>query len=153
MTIAGCRSTRHTAVVGPPDAKPPEAAAPEPLREVVGFNATVEGVSVSGQLRMVQDSALWLSAYKIIEVGRALATRDSVWISAPLMDVHFAGTYADLSRKAARTITFDELQRMATSDNAEAELSRLAGQLGFSATIRITSRRRVDSLTLPFRKD
>ena len=42
---------------------------------------------------------------------------------------------------------------MATSDNAEAELSRLAGQLGFSATIRITSRRRVDSLTLPFRKD
>lgn len=151
--MTGCRSARHTATTPPPaEVGAADEAMPEPMREVVGFSATVEGVGVSGQLRMVQDSALWLSVSKLIEVGRGLATADSVWISAPLMDVYFAGTYADLSRKAGRTITFAELQRMATSDNAETELSRLAAQLGFDATIRITSRRRVESLSLPFRK-
>lgn len=149
MTLAGCRSTRHAVVA--PELEP----APEPQlleRTVVGFSASVDGIDVNGQLRMVQDSALWLSVSKLIELGRGLATTDSVWVSAPMMDVSFAGTYVDLSRRVGRTITFDALQRMALADDAEAQLTRLATELGFNATVRITSRRKVDSLSLPFRK-
>lgn len=156
LTLAGCRSSRHAATGERPAATGTDTTetveTPKTERTVTNFDATFEGVSLNGQLRIVEDSALWVSISKLVEVGRGLATQDSVWISAPLMDVYFAGTYTDLSRKAGRTLTFDKLQQMALSDNAEQELRRLAAALGFDATVRITSRRKVDRLSLPYRK-
>lgn len=160
LFAAGCRSSRQAATApnagaaAPGQAATPgaEAAPAAKERTVTNFDATFEGVGMNGQLRIVQDSALWVSVTKLIEVGRGLATRDSVWISAPILDVRFAGTYADLSRKAGRTLTFDKLQQMALSDNAEQELQRLAAELGFNAKVRITSRRKVDRLGVPFKK-
>lgn len=161
LATAGCRSSRQAAnaPAGADSTAPGQTAAPAAEaapaakeRTVTNFDATFEGIGMNGQLRIVQDSALWVSVTKIIEVGRGLATRDSVWISAPILDVRFAGTYADLSRKAGRKLTFDKLQQMALADNAEQELQRLAAELGFNAKVHITSRRKVDRLGVPFRK-
>lgn len=152
LLAASCRSTRHAAST--PLEAVEEAVPAQQKRQhtVTNFSATVEGVSVNGQLRHVQDSALWVSVTKLVELGRALATRDSVWVSAPMMDVQFAGTYDDLSRKAGRTLTFEQLQQMATSPDAEQSIARLATEMGFHATVSLGERRQVETLAVPYRK-
>lgn len=130
-------------------------ATPVPTRQytVINFNATVEGISASGQLRMATDSVMWISVSKFIELGRALATPDSVWFSAPLLNRYFAGTYDDLSKHTKQAISFEMLQAIAASDNAEERLVWLAERMGLGATVSITARRQADSLTFPFRKE
>lgn len=151
-TLGACHSSRKTPKATPPE--PAEQTPPEPRRTytVVGFNATLEGVSTTGQLRIAEDSTLWVTVTKLIELGRAMATPDSVWVNAPALGHTFAGTYAELSRLAGRRITFSMLQEIATADDAEERLARLAAELGVDASVSITTRKRVDHLTFPFRK-
>ena len=151
LVFTGCRSTRQaasTSVVA-------DSGTPTEVRReysVLNFSATVAGISANGQVRMAQDSAIWVSVSKLIELGRAMATVDSVWVSAPMMDVRFAGNYDDLSRKIGRKVSFEELQQMALSPDAEQRIARLANDMGYEATVSIKQRRRVDHLIFPFPK-
>ena len=129
-----------------------QAAESTPRDSVVGFTATLEGVETVGQLRIAEDSILWVTVTKLVELGRAMATPDSVWLNAPAFGHSFAGTYPELSRMVGRRITFDMLHEIALADDAEARLARLAAELGVNASVSITSRKRVDRLTFPFRK-
>ena len=95
---------------------------------------------------------LWLSATKVVEVGRALATPDSLWLRAPLLGRDEAMDYAALRRATGVAITFDEMQQMLLADDAEERLNALARRLGLEATLRIKARRRVDRLTFPYPK-
>ena len=69
--LGGCWSTRQavtTAATG-------EVAAPQaPQREltVTTFTAIVNGISASGQMRVAEDSVLWVSVNKLVELGRAM---------------------------------------------------------------------------------
>lgn len=155
VLLAGCRSSREAARTGADrQGGAADSAAQEPQREysVVNFTATVQGISANGQMRLAQDSAIWVSVTKLLEVGRALATVDSVWVSAPVFGIYFAGNYRDLSKRVGRTVTFAELQQIATSPDAEQRIVRLATELGFDANVAITGRRRAERLTFPFRK-
>ena len=149
--LGGCWSTRQavtTAATG-------EVAAPAaPQREltVTTFTAIVNGISASGQMRVAEDSVLWVSVNKLVELGRAMATQDSVWVTVNFGDRHFAGTYDDLQRLTKRYITFDDLMAVAMADDAGEQINSLAASLGFDATVYITGRRKVNRLTFPFKK-
>lgn len=151
LLLASCHGTKEVAM---PEPAPRQTDAPVVQHEksVMNFTATVEGINVSGQLRMAHDSVIWVSVNKLVELGRAMATPDSVWVNAPLLDKHFAGNYADLSRRAKHTVTFETLQEIATADNAEKLITALANSLGISATVRLAQRRRVDRISFPFVK-
>lgn len=156
LLATGCHSSRKIAVP-PTVATDTTIVTPEPTvakREyaVVAFNGDVEGVTVNGQLRVARDSVIWLSVYKIIEVGRAMATPDSLWLKAPMLGRDDAIDYNDLSQMLKRTITFEELQTLALSDSPEEEINALARQLGFDAHVRITRREQVEHLTFPFKR-
>ena len=151
VLAVGCRSTRQAATSAPASV----AEQPEPLRReltVTTFTAMVNGISASGQLRMAEDSVIWLNVTKLVELGRGLATKDSVWLSVPLADRYFAGTYADLQRLTKRRITYADLQAMVKADDAEEQIEALAASLGYEAKVYITARRKVERLTFPFRK-
>lgn len=164
LLMGGCRSSRRaatpsgdaapaTATETPAqDATPDATPLPSTRYTIINFNATVEGVSANGQMRMAQDSVIWVSVNKFVELGRAMATRDSVWVNAPLFDRRFAGTYADLKRETGHDVTFEKLQAIATSDDAEQQLAKLAKRLGIGATVAITERRTADVLRFPFKK-
>lgn len=155
VLAAGCHSSRHTTAPEPTIATVADTTAAVPqqrLYTVVNFTATVEGVSANGQLRVAEDSVMWLSVNKLIELGRALATPDSVWVNAPMFDKRFSGTYADLSRMAKRDVSFAQLQTIALGDDTEAQIRMLADMLGLDATVRITSRRTEPTLRFPFQK-
>lgn len=156
LLLTGCRATKKVtpspAPVADPVVEEAPVATPKRTYTVMQFTGEVEGISVAGQLRMAEDSVMWLSVNKIIEVGRAMATPDSLWLRVPLMNRNDAMDYADLKRITGKTVTFDELQQIATAPDAEERIRRLAASLGFSADITITARRTVERLTFPFAK-
>ncbi len=152
LLLSGCRSTKTAA-----PSSQPEAVAEGTPREcmVMNFTAEAEGLSFNGQLRVAKDSLMWMNGSKILEIGRALASPDSVWVSVPLMQRYFAGTYADLRRATSVNVTFDELQRIAFSDEEEMarKISQIARRMGYAdVKVKVTSRQRVEKLTFPFRK-
>ena len=156
VLLTGCRATKKVTPSPAPVAEPvveeTPVATPKRTYTVMQFTGEVEGISVAGQLRMAEDSVMWLSVNKIIEVGRAMATPDSLWLRVPLMNRNDAMDYAGLKRITGKTVTFDELQQIATAPDAEERIRHLAASLGFSADITITARRTVERLTFPFAK-
>ncbi len=156
MLATSCRSMRKPSTNEPREGnEQPAATLPEPQKpkrelSVMNFTATIDGMNVNGQVRMAADSVMWVSVSKFIELGRAKATVDSVWINVPLMNRQFAGTYDEVSRRAGRTVTFEWLQHIATAPDAEKQAAALARQLGIDAEIKITRRQSVETLTFPY---
>lgn len=151
LALASCHTTRR--IVQPeknvePD--PPTAITNTRAYTIVQFTAEVEGTSVSGQLRMAEDSVIWVSVNKFIEVGRALATTDSLFLNAPLLGSTQATTYADLQQRTQSKITFDQLQNILLDNDAEQRIAELAKRLGYNAKVHIVSRRKVQSLNFPY---
>lgn len=151
VLAVGCRSTRQAVVATPEAATQPQEP---PRREltVTTFTAMVNGISATGQVRMAEDSVIWLSVTKLVELGRGLATQDSVWLSVPLADRYFAGSYADLQRITKRRLSYADLQAMVAADDAGEQIEALAAAMGYEAKVYITGRRKVERLTFPFRK-
>lgn len=146
VTVAltvGCRSTEKTA-----------ATTPAATREfyTMNFSGEAEGVSFNGQMRMAKDSIIWCNFSKIIDLGRAMATPDSVWVNIPLLGRNQAGDYAMVKRLTGASVTYDELQAILLSDKPEEGIRRLAKRMGLDVTVRIKKRERVDGLTFPFNK-
>jgi hypothetical protein len=154
LLLAGCSS--HKKVARVPEVLPAveEAAVTAPKRTytVLTFEGVVEGVSVNGQLRVAEDSAMWVSVTKLIEVGRAMCTPDSLWLHAPLLGRDDAMDYTTLRRQTGVDITYDEMQQSVLAPDAEERVANLARRLGFAARIRITQRRQPDHLTFPYTK-
>ena len=101
---------------------------------------------------MAKDSVIWCNFSKIIDLGRALATPDSVWVRIPLLGNNHAGDYGMVKRLTGVSTSFAELQAIVLSDNAEEEIRRLAQRMGHDVKVRIKKRERVTSLTFPFNK-
>ena len=154
LLVAGCHSARKVATV--PEAVTEEEGVPAPETRrnytVLTFDGVVEGISVNGQLRVAEDSAMWVSVTKLIEVGRGLCTPDSLWLRAPLLSRDDAIDYATLQRMTGVEITYDEMQQTVLAPDAEERLARLAQRLGIQATLHITQRRQVEHLTFPYTK-
>ena len=151
LTVAACRSQRDSAAVPP---APDKSAEPAAARQysVISFTGTVDGISVSGQVRIARDSLIWCNVTKLIEVGRAMATPDSVWARSTLLGINEAVTFQQAQRRAKTTLSFAQIQALLESDDAEQQLADLARNMGHLATIRITRRQQVEQLTFPFNK-
>lgn len=155
LLLAGCHGTRKTVRTEVPEQTPPEPAAVKQQRTytVLDFTGEAEGISVAGQLRVAQDSALWLSVNKIFEVARGLATTDSLFLRAPMLGYDIALDYPALRQRVGRDLTLADLQAIALSDSAEAQITQMAQRFGFDVKVRITRRRQVEHLTFPFNKN
>ena len=80
------------------------------------FSCTVQGVSVSGQIRMDRDSVVWVSVSKIIELGRAKATPTRVQAYAKLVGKSYDLGYGDIRQLWGIDIDFGTLQALLTGN-------------------------------------
>lgn len=129
LLVAGCKShSKITKPTTPPvtqeqqqgqihqqePQKPEEETKPNcPFEYLSGnFTCEVAGFNVNGQLRMQCDSAIWVTGTKIIELGRAKCTHDSVFVYVKLRNIYFKGTYADIKKKTGYETDFATLQQM-----------------------------------------
>ncbi len=120
VSLAGCRNTSKLAQKQ--NGRQPTAQAATVTIEhcdilTANFKCDVDGVAVSGQVRLRRDSVLWLSANKVIELGRAKFTPDSVFVYAKVLNRYFSGTYHDLQKKTGVETDFATLQTIFIGEN------------------------------------
>ena len=154
LTMAGCRIHREATHGTPANprtntsdpANPPSYA---PKYYTANFTCTAQGVTAKGQLRLQPDSVLWASASKIIELGRARLTRDSVVVYVKVTNSCFRGTYIDLYRRFHYRTSFDEVVKMATADDAGQQIAALMKAMNLDATVEMEPWQQVATLTFP----
>jgi hypothetical protein len=157
LTVAGCRIHREAAQGTPANPRggtetPSDPANPPayvPKYYTANFACTTQGISAKGQLRLQPDSVLWASASKIIELGRARLTPDSVLVYVKLNNSCFRGTYIDLYRRFGYRTSFDEVVKMVTADDAEKQIATLLGSLNLDATVEMDSWQQAQQLSFP----
>lgn len=146
LLLAAACCTQRQAAVNTPPVHPQQS---RPVR-TANFSCAVEGATLNGQIRLVQDSILWITASKIIELGRVKATPDSVFFCSNALSRYYRGTYDDLYRRAGYLTSFAELQTLVTAPDADAQLQELARRFNLVAEIHIQSWRTVAETTFPF---
>ena len=114
------------------------------------FTCTTQGVTANGQLRLQPDSVLWASASKVIELGRASLTKDSVVVYVKVSGRCFRGTYDDLYRRFHYRTTFQDVVKMVTADDAEQQIAGLIKAFNVDATVELDPWQQVDKLKFPF---
>lgn len=151
MATVSCRSQRETAHTTPttPVIDPTAPPAYAPQYYTANFTCTTQGITAKGQLRLQADSVLWAYASKIVELGRARLTKDSVVVYVKLTNSCFRGTYIDLYRRFGYRTSFDEVVKMATADDAEQQISALIRSLNLDATVAMEPWQKADRLTFP----
>lgn len=77
----------------------------------LGVETDMFNGSVNAKLRMVRDSAIWLSASKLgFEVGRMLITPDSVFVVERLQKTYVRSSIDELSKMAGFELDFELVQ-------------------------------------------
>lgn|SRR5574344_1249287 len=104
-----------------PQAKPPKPKAP--FTTFSGnFSCTVQNFTVNGQVRIMSDSIIWISANKIIELGRLKATPDSVFAYVKPYNQYLRCNYADLKKMYHIDINYATLQSILTGGKVQSTL-------------------------------
>ena len=150
LAMAGCRIQReaaHGTSATPVDPDNPPAYTPKYY--TTNFTCTTQGVTANGQMRLQPDSVLWANATKIIELGRARLTRDSVVVYVKMTNSCFRGNYIDLYHRFGYRTSFDEVVKMATADDAEQQIAALMKALSVDATVTMEPWKQVSALTFP----
>lgn len=166
VLLAGCRSRKEAATNPPPDTtaaqiinnntvnpqgnRVPATPVYTPHFYTGNFTCSAQGFSASGQMRLQQDSVIWLCATKIVELGRAIFTPDSVIVYAKVMNRCFRGNYDDLAQRFHYRTTFKQLYKRVSAPDAEQQLTDLASRFGIEATIKMGPLKEVDKLNFPF---
>ena len=97
--------------------------------KVEGFNMTL-----NGQLRVKHDSIIWFTLSKMVEIGRAKLTQDSVFAYLKIQNKYFAGSYADLFKTLGVAIDYQTLQALLLGNdmktrNLENEIPTVSGDM------------------------
>ncbi|MCR4659832.1 MAG: DUF4292 domain-containing protein [Bacteroidales bacterium] len=146
---AGSNEATGTDTPGTAQGTTASETAMAPLCETMTVSCGYEGMAASGQVRMQQDSVIWVSVSYFFELGRAMATRDRVRIDVKMLGKSFDGTYADLARVTGVNTSFDELQAILSRDTAGEELSAIARRMGYNVRIKVSNRKKAESLSFP----
>ena len=156
LVLTGCRSHREaTRPPLPPPTDSVAAAVQEveppaaPPCRTARIYATVQGTRVEGQLRMQPDSVIWVCATKVIELGRAMCTPDSVVVYAKVAGRCFRGSYRDVYHRFGWRTDFATLQRMVTDPQAEEELAAIARRFNIEASVHIADWKEVEKTSFP----
>lgn len=162
LLATGCRSHREAARTAPqeqsaqgqPGRGPQETPGQtQPARArllTASFTCSAQGVQASGQLRAASDSLIWASASKILELGRAELTPDSVLVYSRVLNRCFRGSYDDIYRRFHYRTSFKEIQSMLTADDADRQIAGLLKQLRLDAAVHIGPWKEAQALTFPF---
>lgn len=145
--VAGCTAHRQAVVDPRPTEEPPEL--PTRVYRSANFSCAVAGTTVSGQVRMAEDSIIWASVSKVIELGRATATPDSVIVYAKAMGRCFRGTYDDIYTRFHYRTSFADLQEMLLAPDADEQLRLLALRFGVDASVHFQPWRELKEPSFP----
>lgn len=111
------------------------------------FNCTVMGMSATGQVRLRQDSIIWVSVSKLMELGRLKVTQDSV-----VGHLRLSNEYLRMDMNEARRrlgVDYDSLQRLLLQHDFDTLLQLTHPRLSSPITVHFTRRQEDLPLTYP----
>ena len=118
------------------------------------FSCEVSGISASGLARVSQDSLIWLSVSKLVEVGRAILTPDSVLVYAKINNSYYRCDYAYIKSRFGIDIDYARAQRLlvenASNTGSTVTVPIHAAGINTEAKIRFTKVDYPTSLAFPF---
>ncbi|MBQ9587661.1 MAG: DUF4292 domain-containing protein [Bacteroidales bacterium] len=76
------------------------------------FSCVVDGMTASGQIRLMCDSVIWVSLSKVIEIGRAKFTPSHVSAYIKLINKSFNGDYALIAKRYGVDVDFATMQAL-----------------------------------------
>ena len=113
VLLVGCHSHRDLTQPTPSDADSTAVATTDKKTcFAANFQCDLRNVRLSGMMRMQEDSILWVSVSKIVELGRAKLTPDSIIVYSRATQQFFRGTYADAQTLSGYTVDFAQLQEL-----------------------------------------
>ena len=148
LAATGCRSLRQTA--HSVDNKAVETTAP--VYKKARFTYRLNDGEIVGQVRIQEDSVVWASAVKLIELGRARLTPDSVVVYVRMMGRYFRGSYEDVYRRTGVKTSFAEVHAAITSEHPSEGIGQLMERFKMPGTVTLTNWETVDSLAFPIAK-
>lgn len=74
------------------------------------FQCEIYNMELNGMLRMMEDSVIWASVSKVVELGRMRLTPDSAHVYARLTQQYYRGDYATLNARSGYKIDFKTIQ-------------------------------------------
>lgn len=113
VLFVGCRSSRELTQPAPPVADSTAAVTVESkICFAANFHCDLRNVRLNGMMRMQEDSVLWVSVSKIVELGRAKLTPDSLTVYARATQQYFRGDYATAYAMSGYHVDFAQLQEL-----------------------------------------
>lgn len=113
------------------------------------FRGEVEGISANGLIRMQRDSVIWATASKVVELGRAKLTPDSIYAYIRINGTYVASTYDEVSVKLGRNITFHKIQDVLAAHIQDASPIVLE-IMGYKARVTFSHTDSPSGLSFPF---
>lgn len=110
------------------------------------FTCEIQGIQFNGQVRIHRDSAIWISANKLIELGRILLTPDSVQFYIKMNNSHLMTTYDQLAQQWGIDIDYPTMQALILGDSPSDITAANATRQ--TATEQIADLRRISSTDL-----
>lgn len=113
LLLVSCHSNRHlnqsaTTAVDSSSS----SAHKQQIQFAANFQYELNNIKLSGMLRMQEDSILWISINKIVELGRIKFTCDSIALYARFTQQYFCGDYTSARLLSGYSISFDQLQKV-----------------------------------------
>lgn len=126
ISLDSCRSHKNlvqeTDMPAVPTVMPEDATPPAPRLDTIinakfhyytaNFRCNVEGFNVTGQIRMVNDSAIWVSINIVVEVGRVLLTPTRAKGYVKIANKYFDGDYDELCQRFGIDLDYETIQAM-----------------------------------------
>lgn len=105
LVLGACRSTRQATA---------PVSSTEPCCFAAAFQCKAHNMTFSGMLRMQEDSIIWVSVSKVIELARATLTPEKAVVYIKPSQQYFDGDYKSLRVTAGYDIDYYDLQRQLT---------------------------------------
>ena len=85
------------------------------------FTTKVEGLNMTlnGQVRIKHDSVIWLTLSKVVEIGRAKLTPDSIHVIIKVQNKYYQGSYADFAKNTGININYECIQSLLLGDDMQ----------------------------------
>lgn len=109
----GCRSHRELGrTTEPTDSIPSTPASGQRTCFAANFQCETDDWSCSGMMRVKEDSIIWVSLSKVVELGRMTLTPDSICIYVRFSQRYYRGDYATLNTYSGYHIDYASIQEI-----------------------------------------
>ena len=159
LLVVGCKSHRQATNTSPTDTTQPTSCVPlnyefETITRNFTANIQSMGITVNGQLRIKNDSTIWITISKLMEIARIKLTNDSVFVHIKFQNRYYQGTYSEIAQKLGVQLNYDIAQSLLMGNTIEEHLSDISNKDWIFSALKACTTKKIEerNITHGYRK-